>query len=109
MSTRVSVKQRRSTFHLMTNTPPPYLSRGGVAALIICKWQCQGVKEGRGPCRGHGADEPWGEGVGGGVGGYFLLSVQGHLQKHYISVKLCPFISSYSVSMIQVCVGARRG
>lgn len=89
----------------MTNTPPAYLPRGGVPPrLSFCKWWCWEVEEGRRPCRGHGAHEPWGWG---GVGRYFLLSVQRPLRKVLRLCQTLPFYFSYPISHgCGCCAGA---
>lgn len=60
MSTQVSAKQREqhadfddkySAALSFTRRRPPRLS--------FCKWRFWGVEKGHGPCRGHGAHEPW--------------------------------------------------
>lgn len=81
MSTQVSFKQWTSMLHFVTNAQAPYLSESHVSALIICKWHRQ--------CRGH-----WWMNLGEGRSLVLFSAVCAEApQKHYISVKLCPFIS----------------
>lgn len=105
MSTQVSVKQWRSTLHLVTNAQAPYLSESYVPALIICKWKSWGVKEGRGRCRGHAADDPCREEE---FGVIFCSLCRGPAKALHLCQTL-PFYFNYPISMIQVSVRALRG
>lgn len=105
MSTQVSFKQWRSTLHLVTNAQAPYLLEGYVPALIICKWQSWGVKEGHRHCRGHMEDEPCrGEELG-----VIFCSLCRGLAKALHLCQTLPFCFNYPISMIQVYVRALRG
>ena len=91
--------------HLVTNASATYLSEGYVPALIICKWQSWGAKEGHERCGGHIEDGPC---RGEEFGVIFCSLCRGPAKALYLCQTL-PFCFNYPISMIQVYVRALRG
>lgn len=105
MSTQVSAKQREQHAAFDDKYPATLsFTRRRPPRLSFCKWWCREVEEGRRPCRGHRAHEPWGWG---GVSRYFLLSVQRPLRKALRLCQTLPFYFSYPISHgCGCCAGA---
>lgn len=87
----------------MTNTPPPYLSRGGVPrAYRFANGDAEKWRKDAGL-----VEDTERMNLGGGEESavIFCCLCSGRCERHYVSVKLCPFIS---VTPFPMVAGAAR-